>query len=401
MLRRGTEISGNTVATRLSSKKSPFNKGGFRGIFSALQNPPQPPFFKRGSFSSLNQTTLAAEIWNQRRNALIWLALLLCLLVSACQDDTEQPIAEEPGFQESFRQGEFAVRVSLSRQEMTVAEQTVLTLTATAPEDSTLEFPDVEAMIGDFSIVRSPPIRQELTSKGLTRSRSFTLAPFLSGNYLIPEMTFIDVQTDVGTPPVQIIIPEIQVMVTSLLSGDDHELSNIAPVLDIPKDYFFLWLISGLALLAILAFAFYWIHIRKPVEAPPPPPLPPHVIAGQALDELLAENLAEQGRSKEFYERISHILRAYIENRFGLKAVEQTTEEFFHALKTSSLFPADQKLLLKKFLDHCDLVKFAEYQPGRDETENTTLFCRKFIQQTSRIENGLPGQDEQQSAGAR
>ncbi|MCD6388373.1 MAG: hypothetical protein J7L69_03090 [Desulfobulbaceae bacterium] len=331
----------------------------------------------------------------------IWLALLLCLLVSACQDDTEQPIAEEPGFQETFSQGEFAVQVSLSRQEMSVAEQTVLTLIATAPEDSTLEFPAFEAMIGDFSIVRSPPIRQELTSKGLTQIRSFTLAPFLSGNYPIPEMTFIGVQTDVDTPPVQIIIPEIQVMVASLLSSDDHELSNIAPVLDIPKDYFFLWLISGLALIAILAFAFYWTRIRKPLEDPPLPPLPPHVIAGQAMDELLAENLAEQGRSKEFYERISHILRFYIENLFGLKAVEQTTEEFFHDLKISPLFPADQKLLLKKFLDHCDLVKFAEYQPGRDETENTTLFCRKFIQQTSRIQNGLPGQDEQQSAGAR
>ena len=335
------------------------------------------------------------------RGFLIYVALLLCLLVSGCQDDTEQPITEEPAFQETFSQGEFAVRVSVSRQEMTVAEQTVLTLTATTPEDSSIEFPTFEQTMSDFSIVRSLPLRQELTSKGLVQTRSFTLAPFLSGNYLIPEMTFIAVPADGSISSVQIIIPEIQIMVSSLLSGDDHELSNIAPVLDIPKNNFFIWLISGLALIAVLAFAFYWIRIRKSVEAPPPPPLPPHVIAAQALDELLAENLAEQGRSKEFYERISHILRAYIENRFGLKAVEQTTEEFFHDLKTSPLFPADQKLLLKKFLDHCDLVKFAEYQPGRDETENTTLFCRKFIQQTSRIENGLPGQDEQQSAGAR
>lgn len=317
----------------------------------------------------------------------IWLALLLCLLVSGCRDETEQPITEEPAFQETFGQGKFSVQVSVSRQEMTVAEQTVLTLTATAPEDSIFEFPAVEATISDFSIVHSLPLRQELTAKGLAQSRSFTLAPFLSGNYLIPEMTFIGVQADGSAPSVQISIPEIQVMVTSLLSGDDHELSNIAPVLEIPKNYFFIWLAGGLVLIGVLAGAFYWIRIRKPVATPPPPPQPPHVIAGLALDELLAENLSEQGRSKEFYERISHILRAYIENRFGLKAVEQTTEEFFHDLKTSSLFPFEQKLLLKKFLDHCDLVKFAEYQSDRDETENTILFCRKFIQETSRIQN--------------
>jgi len=330
----------------------------------------------------------------------IWPALLLCLLVSGCLDDTKKQLAEKPAFQETFSQGEFAVRVSVSRQEMSVAEQTVLTLTAMAPEDSTLEFPDFEAMIGDFSIVRSLPLRQELTSKGLARSRSFTLTPFLSGNYLIPEMTFIGVRPDGGTPPVQIMIPAIQVAVTSLLSGDDHELSDIAPVLDIPKNHLFIWLTGGVVIFGALLFAFYWMRIRKPVEAPPPPPQPPHVIAGQALDELLAENLAEQGQSKEFYERISHILRVYIENCFGLKVVEQTTEEFFHDLKSSSLFSTDQKLLLKKFLDHCDLVKFAEYQPDRDETEKTILFCRKFIHDTSQSDNVLPGQDEQQPAGA-
>jgi hypothetical protein len=330
------------------------------------------------------------------------LAILLCFLLTGCRDDAEQPITEKPAFQETFSQGEFVVQVSVSRQEMTVAEQTVLTLTATAPEDSTLEFPAFEATIGDFSIIRSLPIRQELTSKGLAQSRSFTLAPFLSGNYLIPEMTFIGVPADGSTtPPVQITIPEIQVMVTSLLSGDDHELSNIAPVLDIPKDYFFIWLAGGLVLIGILVFSFYWLRIRKPVATPPPPPLPPHVIAGQALDELLAENLAEQGRSKEFYERISHILRTYIENLYGLKAVEQTTEEFFHDLKTSALFPFEQKLLLKKFLDHCDLVKFAKYQPDRDETENTILFCRKFIQETSQSHNILPEEDKQQPAEVR
>ncbi len=317
----------------------------------------------------------------------IYLALLFCLLLSGCQDETEQSIAEEPAFQETFSQGEFSVRVSVSRQEMTVAEQIVFTLTATAPEDSTLEFPAFEAMIGDFTIVRSLPLRQELTAKRLVRSRSFILAPFLSGNYLIPEMTFIGVKPGIGTPPVKIIIPAIQVEVTSLLSGDDHELSDIAPVLDIPENYFFLWLAAGVVIFSALLFAFYWMRIRKPVEAPPSPPQPPHVIAGRALDELLAENLAEQGQSKEFYERISHILRVYIENRFGLKAVEQTTEEFFYGLKTSSLFLSDQKRLLKKFLDHCDLVKFAEYQPGRAETEKTILFCRKFIQETSRRQN--------------
>ena len=48
----------------------------------------------------------------------------------------------------------------------------------------------------------------------------------------------------------------------------------------------------------------------------------------------------EAGRIKEFYQRISDILRHYIENRFGLHAPERTTEEFLVELKPSEVLDA-------------------------------------------------------------
>ena len=58
-----------------------------------------------------------------------------------------------------------------------------------------------------------------------------------------------------------------------------------------------------------------------------------HEMAYARLRALVAEKLVEQGRIKEFYERISGILRHYIEDRFDLHAPERTTEEFLAELR--------------------------------------------------------------------
>ncbi|MHC5184367.1 MAG: hypothetical protein ACYSPI_08845, partial [Planctomycetota bacterium] len=82
---------------------------------------------------------------------------------------------------------------------------------------------------------------------------------------------------------------------------------------------------------------------------------------------IAAENLVEQGRIKEFYEKLSTCLRHYIENRFQLRAPEQTTEEFLEQLKTSDALRLEHKQQLQKFLEHSDLVKFARYEPNPEQ----------------------------------
>ena len=307
--------------------------------------------------------------------------LLIFFLLGGCRGD-KKPIPvglPAPAFQQEFSRGELAVRVDLSRMEMTTAQQTSLKLTVTTPEEYQVELPDFSEKLGDFTIVESRPVRQELKNRRLVRQKSWLLEPFLSGSYIIPEIT-IRARGESGE--LSVIIPEIQVTVTSLLGKDDNRAADIAPMLLPRPDYLYYYLAAGLVLLVAGLFAFYWFRLRKPPEPPPLPPLPPHVAAGRALDELLARNLLEQGKIREFYQAISAILRKYIETRFQLRAVEQTTEEFFAGLRSSSLFTAEQKMLLKKFLEHCDLVKFAKHQPAKEETEKTITFCREFITNT-------------------
>ena len=100
------------------------------------------------------------------------------------------------------------------------------------------------------------------------------------------------------------------------------------------------------------------------------------------LERLLSEDLIEGKRYSEFTARVSDILRYYIEDRFGLKAPERTTEEFI--LEAGEGLPVEsfQKEILKDFLTHCDLVKFATLEPTAENVKNTFNTCRDFIDST-------------------
>ena len=71
-----------------------------------------------------------------------------------------------------------------------------------------------------------------------------------------------------------------------------------------------------------------------------------------------------------------------MEDRFGLRAPEQTTEEFLEAMRDSYAIERAHKDLLKEFLRHADMVKFAELTPGPADAERAADSARRFIEQT-------------------
>ena len=102
-----------------------------------------------------------------------------------------------------------------------------------------------------------------------------------------------------------------------------------------------------------------------------------------ALDRLQSDDLITLQRIEEFYVRVSGILRYYIEWRFGLRAPEQTTEEFLDAMLVAGGPIAEHRDLLSAFLAHCDLVKFARHQPAPDDMHNALQRARDFVEQTA------------------
>jgi hypothetical protein len=74
--------------------------------------------------------------------------------------------------------------------------------------------------------------------------------------------------------------------------------------------------------------------------------------------------------------------RTYLEERFNFRAPERTTEEFLRELGGTDLLVKEQKESLGKFLESCDLVKFAKYEPGEKELREWHSSAVKLVEET-------------------
>ncbi|MDB6124174.1 MAG: hypothetical protein JWQ71_3167 [Pedosphaera sp.] len=144
-----------------------------------------------------------------------------------------------------------------------------------------------------------------------------------------------------------------------------NDIRAIKPPVEIPTYWILLWCaIGALVLIAIVYFAWrYWR--KKATEPQLVRVVPPHERARLKLQEALA--LINQPRP--FCILVSDTVRLYLEERFNFHAPERTTEEFLHELQASKLLLPDQKHSLSEFLSICDMVKFAQYEPGPPELQ--------------------------------
>jgi hypothetical protein len=335
------------------------------------------------SFPSTRKATLA-----------LWFFTLL--LISCNPSPVQETTPKDPGISQRHVQEPYTLLLRTGKKEITIAEELRLVLEATAPENTAVEFPTFTASLGDFTLRDTLTLPARMTGSGdsvrVAHQVIYLLEPYLSGTYTIPAMTVTYRDRENDTEFTKLVTEEIQVTVQSLLGPDTAaaEIKDIKPPLSLPPDRAQQLMVAGLVfLLGALAIAgfFYWKKkARKKIPAAVP--VRPEEIALRELERLLADNLLARGETQIFHLRISDILRRYIENRFGLKAPERTTEEFLTELsraRSENALLSSHKMLLADFLTQCDLVKFARHEPSIAESEKTYVICRDFIEETREI----------------
>jgi hypothetical protein len=157
-----------------------------------------------------------------------------------------------------------------------------------------------------------------------------------------------------------------------------NDIRDIKPPMAIPSGWEWLWWTLGALAVAALLFALWRWWQRRRSQVPVEPPVPAHIRAKQKLEEALA--LISQ--PKQFCILVSDTIRFYLEERFDFRAPERTTEEFLHELKTTDLLIPEQKAKLGEFLESCDLVKFAKYEPVENELRELHGSALRLVEET-------------------
>lgn len=215
----------------------------------------------------------------------------------------------------------------------------------------------------------------------------FEISVYDTGKFVIPPFPVAYFTADTSQSFKIIEAPAIEIYVRSLLAGDEaRELKDIKYPIYFPFDYgFFISMGLLVILVGVLIYLAYKLWKRRQEKgylfSPPPPPRPAHEIALQALDELFRSDWLENRQYKAFFSRLSEIIRHYLEGRYFVAAMEQTTTDI---LTIMPRYESDPILLnkLEQILRLSDVVKFAKYIPDQDEIESVKNHSLEFIEQS-------------------
>ncbi|HLL53717.1 MAG TPA: hypothetical protein VK447_09240 [Myxococcaceae bacterium] len=243
----------------------------------------------------------------------------------------------------------------------------------------------VPADLGAFDVLEVGRERKDAAAQTVTTFR-VKLALFELGKKTMPDFTF-DVYEEGRTA--RFVLPGgSAVECVGTLPEDAAEkgeaLYDYKPPEDVPvRSWRLLYVLAGVAAAALLGYLLYrWWRRPRDKALVVEPALPADVRALRALDTLRAEDLPHQGRGREFFFRLSEIVRGYLGQRYAFEALECTTPELLAALRkldTPGLKPDE----VRAFAETSDFVKFARQEPSLDDCKQALDYAYGMVRTTT------------------
>lgn len=282
---------------------------------------------------------------------------------------------------------EISVKAAFDSTAILIGDQIFFTISVEQPSEAKVEFPVLQdSIISKIEIVSQLPADTSFTNlKTIRVTRKYLITSFDSGDYKIDFLKFpykLRGRTDT------VLSNALMLYVRAIPIKDANKIADIKGVIEIPFTFkealpYIAWGLGGILLIVLLAYVYLRWKQKKPIFGLLEKPAdPPHVTALRDLEKLKSEKLWQQGFYKQYYSRLTDIIRAYIEGRIKIPALESTTDEILGALRGSDLIDNSLQSELKEMLSVSDLVKFAKAEPLADENENAWRFANDFIMKT-------------------
>lgn len=224
----------------------------------------------------------------------------------------------------------------------------------------------------------------DLGSGRIEIKRDIVIQSFDSGLYMLPPVRLISGAETIASN--QVALKVLPVAVDSMKTVHDY-----APVQDVDRkwlDYipawvldYGIWILIALILIAGAIWAFFRYR-GKSAAVKPRKVEPPYVVAMRQLKELDTSHLCRDGNEKEYYTRLTEILRVYLQNRFGINALEMTTAEIIDAVNADAQAKPSRQYM-QQVLNMADFVKFARMRPLPDDNAKAYASALRFVEDTN------------------
>jgi len=233
--------------------------------------------------------------------------------------------------------------------------------------------------------------------------RALIIQSFDSGSYTIPPFLMVNGPDTVRSNALTLKVNPVDV------SGM-NDINPLAPPAGFESRWYdwlpdwiteyWLWIV--LALLVIAGGVCAYLILTKKVAVnimPQKKRLPPDQIAFNRLNALKEAQLWEKGQEKEYYTRLIDILRDYLQERFGINAMEMTSSQILKALSANEETRLPHRYM-QKVVEIADYVKFAKVRPMPDDNVRSFQNAMQFVEETRPVEPETPADSQPAEAPA-
>jgi hypothetical protein len=288
-----------------------------------------------------------------------------------------------------------SVTASLDKKTAALGEPLELTVKLMYDPRVALEEPLIPALLKSLAEAGGEPSSQlfdileekkpeSLNEKGKkVEVFHYRIAFFRSGKTAFPELAvnFRDLK---GRAARARSLP-VEIEIKSELGGNGNpkDIRDIKPPLWLNYPWYY-YAGGLLALLFLSALIWLLMRLKRRGRTPTGTSLPARPPWETALDEFTAlENsgLLAEVRLKEFYVGLADILRKYLEGRYGIPALDRTTQELHQEMKRARV-PGEHSSASRELLARCDRVKFARFSPGEEEATEDLREGRRIVRAT-------------------
>lgn len=284
----------------------------------------------------------------------------------------------------SFAQ-RFEVESTIDTNQILIGDQVLLSTKISGPKDISIGFPNyTDTLSWGIEIIENYPIDTVIENDVFTLIKKLKITSFDTGAYMLPIGPFTINSTDTITGrPVFLSVNTFAIDTSKGLA--DIKLPYEAPITFSEILPYLIWILIALIIAAIGIYTVYKLNTlknQKTYQAPTIPLEPPHVVALRELDKLKTEKLWQNEKTKLYYSRLTEIIRMYIEYRFEIPALEQTTAEIITSFKNIAATDISNIQTLQEVFSKADLVKFAKYIPEPQDNEQCFNKMYDFVMKT-------------------
>jgi hypothetical protein len=321
-----------------------------------------------------------------------WVAIVLFVFIAGCgtksaiTTETEKNSESQPAIS-VVENGPVKLTVEVNPAKARLSDEPVLTLTIDAERGVEIDKPPFGDELGGFKIVDSrEPLAKTREGREIYE-RILTLEPTVTGKLSIDpiSVTFRDKRSGADGKPQSLATKPLAVEVVSAYTKETPSLADLRASADPLALPWFIpvwcWVIIAVAILLAMFGVVLWRR-REREKAAMAVILSPEELARLEMQKLAASGWMESD-VKLYFVELTAIVRRYIERTTGIRAPEQTTEEFLREIsRASSLLAKGEGILsdrLKDFLESADLVKFAAFRPRHEDIEESFRRAEVFI----------------------